>query len=72
MIVEMEIATGTETGVTYDAAPFGSGGSAGGLFIQGGLVPDFKTLGALSRMKLSLVWNSAKMALQQLAQHLTT
>jgi type IX secretion system substrate protein/carboxypeptidase family protein len=47
MIVEIEIATGTETGVTYDAAPFGSGGSAGGLFIQGGIVPDFKTLGGL-------------------------
>lgn len=49
VIVQMEIATGTETGVTYDAVPLGSSGDiAGGLFIQPGVFdPSLKTMGGM-------------------------
>ncbi len=46
VIVEMEIATGTETGVTYDAIGFSTTGTglAGGLAITDGIVPQKRTL----------------------------
>ncbi|MDZ7742105.1 MAG: carboxypeptidase regulatory-like domain-containing protein [Bacteroidota bacterium] len=49
VIVELEIATGTETGVTYDAIGFSTTGTglAGGLFIQDGIVPQKRTLGGI-------------------------
>jgi type IX secretion system substrate protein/carboxypeptidase family protein len=49
VIVEIKIATGTETGTSYDAIDFSTTGIglAGGLFIQYGLVSDYITLGGM-------------------------
>ncbi len=49
VIVEMEIATGQETGFTYDAIGFSTTGTglAGGLFIQDNIVQGYKTLGGM-------------------------
>ncbi|MDZ7742106.1 MAG: T9SS type A sorting domain-containing protein [Bacteroidota bacterium] len=46
VIVELEIATGTETGVTYDAIGFSTSGSpsAGGLAIANGIDPENRTM----------------------------
>lgn len=47
-IVEIEIATGQETGFTYDAVTLGSSSDiAGGLYIQDNIVSGMKTLGGL-------------------------
>ncbi len=47
-IVQIEIATGAETGVMFDASGFGSaGGICGGLYITDEIVPGFWTLGGI-------------------------
>ena len=48
-VVQFDIATGLETGVTFDVGTVVTlvGGSAGGMFIAEGLVPGYVTLGCL-------------------------